>query len=85
MSKEQHIDILARTLYGESVPNNIEDAQAIAAVVMNRVKLQNWPNTVKQTISSAISSIVGSGFMASPSPRHLYGVELTQWPALDYR
>jgi len=48
MSKDQHIDILARTLYGESVPYNAEDAQAIASVVMNRVRMRNWPATVSE-------------------------------------
>lgn len=40
-------EILARTLYGEAEVNDIEDAQAIACVVMNRVKLPNWPDTVR--------------------------------------
>lgn len=47
-TKSEHIDTLARTLFGESVPHNIEDATAIAAVIMNRVKLPNWPATVSE-------------------------------------
>lgn len=39
------IDILARTLYGEAEPGDMQDLQAIANVVMNRVRNKRWPNT----------------------------------------
>lgn len=42
------IDILARTLYGEAEARDYDDAEAIANVVMNRVKWRNWPNTVAE-------------------------------------
>lgn len=42
---DRDIDILARTLYGEAEANDIDDAEAIAATVMNRVRWRNWPNT----------------------------------------
>lgn len=42
------LDIFARTLYGESEPNNVLDAEAIAWVVLNRVDLPNWPDTVAE-------------------------------------
>ncbi len=46
-TKAEHIDTLARTLYGEAKANDIQDATAIACVVMNRVALPNWPNDVE--------------------------------------
>lgn len=42
----EDIEIFAKTIYGEADPNNILDAQAIASVIMNRVKLRNWPNDI---------------------------------------
>ena len=39
-------DILARTLYGEAEGHDRDDAVAIAHVVLNRVTLPNWPNTI---------------------------------------
>lgn len=44
----EDIVTLAKTLYGESEVNNLEDAEAIACVVMNRVHLPNWPDDVSQ-------------------------------------
>lgn len=44
-SKNYDLEVFARTLYGESEPNNFDDAEAIASVVMNRVKLRNWPDS----------------------------------------
>ncbi len=46
-TKAEHIDTLARTLYGEAKPHDVQDATAIACVVMNRVALPNWPNDVE--------------------------------------
>ncbi len=43
----EHIDTLARTLYGEAKAHDVQDATAIACVVMNRVALPNWPNDVE--------------------------------------
>lgn len=43
----EHIDTLARTLYGEAKAHDQQDATAIACVVMNRVALPNWPNDVE--------------------------------------
>lgn len=40
------LDTLARTLYGEAVAYDVEDASAIACVIMNRVGYKNWPNSV---------------------------------------
>lgn len=48
MKKDNHVDILARTLFGESRPNDKADAVAIACVAMNRVKLPNWPDNVSE-------------------------------------
>lgn len=39
---------LARTLYGEAEANNETDAEAIAHVVMNRVRLPNWPDDISE-------------------------------------
>lgn len=39
------LDILTRTLFGESERGDREDAYAIANVVMNRVSLPNWPSS----------------------------------------
>lgn len=46
-TKAEHIDTLARTLYGEAKAHDVQDATAIACVVMNRVALPNWPNDVE--------------------------------------
>lgn len=43
---ERDIDILARTLYGEAESGSVLDAEAIANVVLNRVKYPNWPNNI---------------------------------------
>lgn len=43
---KRDIDILARTLYGEAEPNNVADATAIAAVIVNRHRLLRWGNTI---------------------------------------
>lgn len=39
-------EILARTLYGEAKANDVEDATAIACVILNRVNYRNWPGEV---------------------------------------
>lgn len=39
-------EILARTIYGEAKANDIEDATAIACVILNRVNYRNWPGNV---------------------------------------
>ncbi|PZQ48900.1 MAG: hypothetical protein DI551_00790 [Micavibrio aeruginosavorus] len=44
----EDIDILARTLYGEAEGQNVQDAIAIACVVMNRVSYPNWPDDVSE-------------------------------------
>lgn len=46
-TKPKEIDTLARTLFGEAKANDIQDATAIACVVMNRVALPNWPDDVE--------------------------------------
>jgi len=43
---EHDRDILARTLFGEARANDVDDAQAIASVILNRVNYKNWPNKV---------------------------------------
>lgn len=40
------IEVLARTIYGEARGGDIEDATAIACVILNRVGYRNWPNNV---------------------------------------
>lgn len=45
---QNDLDILARTLYGEAEAYDVDDAEAIAAVVMNRIRWRNWPNTAAQ-------------------------------------
>ncbi len=40
------IDTLTRTLYGEAEAHNVRDAEAIAWVILNRVALPNWPDTI---------------------------------------
>jgi N-acetylmuramoyl-L-alanine amidase len=39
-------DVLARTLYGEAERGDLEDAEAIASVVLNRVRHRQWPDNV---------------------------------------
>lgn len=40
------LETLARTLYGESEVNDIEDAEAIANTVLTRTKAGKWPKTI---------------------------------------
>lgn len=48
MSTVNDLDTLARTLFGEAESRNEKDAVAIACVIMNRVALPNWPDTVAE-------------------------------------
>lgn len=41
-------EVLARTLFGEARANDVEDAEAIACVIMNRVGYRNWPGTISE-------------------------------------
>ncbi|WP_334130152.1 cell wall hydrolase [Sneathiella sp.] len=41
-----HIDIMARTIYGEAGAQSEKSAVAVANVIMNRVRLPNWPNDI---------------------------------------
>ncbi len=47
-TKTDDIDILARTLYGEAESGNREDAQAIAAVIVNRSRSGKWPSDISE-------------------------------------
>lgn len=42
------IEIMARTLFGEARARDVEDAEAIASVILNRVGYRNWPNTISE-------------------------------------
>lgn len=42
---DRDLDILTRTLVGEAEVKDIDDAQAIANVIVNRMRLPNWPNS----------------------------------------
>jgi len=42
------IDIMARTIYGEAAANSEKSAIAVANVIMNRVRYQNWPSTIAE-------------------------------------
>ena len=39
-------EVLARTIYGEARSGDVEDATAIACVILNRVGYRNWPSNV---------------------------------------
>jgi hypothetical protein len=43
--KMKDVDILARTLYGEAEGGNLNDANAIACVVLNRIGRAHWPDS----------------------------------------
>jgi len=45
---DHDLDILARTLYGEAEAHDIDDARAIACVVVNRMRWPNWPDTAAE-------------------------------------
>lgn len=47
MARTQDILTMARTVYGEAEPFDTVDAKAIAHVILNRVKLPNWPNSIE--------------------------------------
>jgi spore germination cell wall hydrolase CwlJ-like protein len=40
-------ELLARTLYGEAEAYNRHDALAIACVIINRLRLGRWDNSIK--------------------------------------
>jgi hypothetical protein len=42
------LEVLARTLWGESEVDDLEDARAIAHVAVNRAAMPNWPDTVRE-------------------------------------
>lgn len=42
---ENDLDIMARTLFGESAPGDIEDATLIASVIFTRIIKRQWPDT----------------------------------------
>lgn len=44
----EDVDVLARTLFGEAESGNLDDAESIAAVVVNRVHYPNWPDRVSR-------------------------------------
>lgn len=46
MQFPNHTDTLARTIYGEAEVGDIADAEAIASVVLNRVRHRQWPNEI---------------------------------------
>lgn len=48
MSTMNDLDVFARTLFGEAEAKNEEDAVAIACVIINRVNLPNWPDTISE-------------------------------------
>lgn len=41
------VDVLAKTLIGESLAHDEDDAESIACSVLNRVRYPNWPDTVR--------------------------------------
>jgi len=41
-----HTDTLARTIYGEAEVGDTDDADAIASVVLNRVRHRQWPDNI---------------------------------------
>ena len=50
-SQAQHIDALARTLWGESRGEGRKGMEAVAATVMNRVRdPRRWPNNVTAVV-----------------------------------
>ncbi len=46
MKTSNHLETLAKTLYGEARAKDSADAEAIAAVIVNRKNLPNWPNDI---------------------------------------
>lgn len=42
------VEVLAQTLFGEARARDVEDAEAIACVVLNRVGYRNWPGTIAE-------------------------------------
>jgi len=42
------IEIMARTLFGEARPRDVQDAEAIACVILNRVGYRNWPSSIRE-------------------------------------
>ena len=48
--KKQEVDILSRTIYGESRGEGIEGMQAVANVVMNRVNAGKWYGTTVEDV-----------------------------------
>ncbi|MBR9970803.1 cell wall hydrolase [Magnetospirillum sulfuroxidans] len=45
---DRDLDILTRTLVGEAEVKDSDDAQAIANVIVNRMRLPNWPDSAAE-------------------------------------
>lgn len=50
-SQKKEVDLIARTVFGEARgERSFKSLQAIAHVILNRVKNRNWPNSVEAVI-----------------------------------
>jgi hypothetical protein len=74
------LDTLARTLYGEAEVGDVDDAKAIAAVVLNRVRYPNWPNKISAVCLQAWQFSCWNA--NNPRRQHLLDVDLNSSPWL---
>ncbi len=42
------LEAMARTIYGEAKAHDRDSAYAVACVILNRVNLRNWPDTIRE-------------------------------------
>lgn len=74
------LDTLARTLYGEAEVGDVDDAKAIACVILNRVRYPNWPNKVSAVCLQAWQFSCWNA--NNPRRQHLLDVDLSSSPWL---
>ncbi|HHU33312.1 MAG: cell wall hydrolase [Zhaonellaceae bacterium] len=65
----EELELLAKVVYGEARGESYEGQVAIAAVVLNRVKNPNFPNTIKGVIyqPGAFTAITDGQFYLTPN------------------
>lgn len=72
-SKQEDINILARLIYAEAGNQSILGRQAVAQVVLNRVKSWKFPNTIKEVINqkSQFHGVYSKNFYEEPTNENL--------------
>lgn len=67
----EEIDLLAKAIYGEARGEGLSGQIAVAAVILNRVKSPDFPNTIKEVIFEplAFTAVQDGQFYLKPDPK----------------